>query len=662
MLISSAVALVDRFIPANVKSKEKSTAETTDETSDPEVSHKLEVHHYRFLIISTIVVFYIGVQKVALILLESGLQTFHNWEFFTRSLFGVYLFRKLWLMPTGTVNLNHLQTVLTLYTCYRVATLVFDNVERAWIYVPLTGFNSVIPIMASGVFKVIRQIERTLLLSLYFTSIAYSLYTTWNTVVEFKVSWGLLGMYCIQLYLVLPTTYYAYTTEQNKILLLQELQKLLKAARAGSEAKSLFISNISHDLRTPIHAIMGLITLIQESSLDSVQRSYVAAIKSSCFHLIAVINNVIDLSKIEKGKMELTKDKVDLFAVVENVIDTMSSLAEEKNLDLIIDLKIPSDYRCVMTDEKAVCRVLTNLMGNAIKFTDAGFVRLGLVCGTRKTSEKLISQGEKIDYIFEVQDSGRGMSQEFVDTKIFTPFSQENTFLNPNGREGSGLGLSLSQSIVSKLGSEIKVQSTYNRGTSFSFTVPLSPCIRTPSIENLFLMKTLIPFQISIQVYFFGQKSDLMYRMIEEETAVWDGILAPPEVFTSQENFCIKGSITIIIDSELSTTNKAPILTKKLGRKLTMDISQCFILVSRARKDAFLSRNDTVRFLEGGGRAKVVSTLYPLSPLKLHSAVSTCVTHIRNMVGMEKVSTLLRSLLGLVSIFRLLACLLQRTT
>jgi signal transduction histidine kinase/ActR/RegA family two-component response regulator len=443
---------------------------------------------------------------------------------------------------------------------------------------------------------------------------------------------------------------HSYLTEKGERLLMAELNTAAQKAQAASEAKTMFISNVSHDLRTPIHALLGLITLIEESDLDSVQQSYVTTMKSSCYHLTSVINNVLDFAKIEHDKMEFTECEVDLYAVVQHVADSVASLAEEKSLELLIDLDVPHSCRFAVTDEKGLCRVLTNLLGNAIKFTHKGHVRFRMYCGDNRKfigAKKLGLLGHELErktvikqYVFEVEDSGRGMTQEFINTKLFQPFTQEDGSNNHTRiREGTGLGMSLSQRIISKLGSKIDARSVVDQGSTFSFSLNLKVSNRLAgSLANLSVLKELIPFQVISQVYDFGFRDPLILRMIQEETKTWNGIIGRPRCLGSISDLAVGGSIIFLVDSKLSETDdKPPEMLKKLcSVAQKADAFVCYILISRARKESFLRQSEVIKALQKTEKIKVVSVLLPVTPLKLHRAVSTCVTHIRGLISLSK--------------------------
>jgi signal transduction histidine kinase/ActR/RegA family two-component response regulator len=444
---------------------------------------------------------------------------------------------------------------------------------------------------------------------------------------------------------VLLCTFYIFSTIQNKVILVTELVGMFKLASSASEAKTMFISNITHDLRTPIHAILNLINLIEESDLDCIQRSYLSTMKSSCQHLTSVINNVLDFSKIEKDKMEFMEEEVDLYKLVEGVIDSMAALAEEKNLNLYLDLDIRSPHRYVLSDHKALSRVFTNFLSNSIKFTDKGHIKLKVKCKPHSStsSGSLLnwsSHGEQRTlYLFEIEDTGRGMTPEFIKHKLFKPFSQESNSLSANKREGTGLGLSLCHQIVQKLGGVIQVQSDVGKGTSFVFSLSLKQSKNPGSLVNLALLRSLMPFQIGTKVCVTDDEDLTLVKMIENEIDDWDDVLAQPFKYPKQRPLSTHASdlpwcIFFLIHSSKDHEDMNSGILDDIGKQAKSAKRRvCYILISRARKDAFQAQTKVYDAMQSHPDSKLVFLLFPLTPLKLHHAISTCVSHIKTIIS-----------------------------
>lgn len=231
----------------------------------------------------------------------------------------------------------------------------------------------------------------------------------------------------------------------------QELIKARNKAEEADKLKSAFLANMSHEIRTPLNAIVGFAQLMSETDDKADQTQYSDIINKNAELLLQLINDILDLSKIEAGSLEFKDREVCLQTLCQGIFETISP-------------RIPVNVRLVyqpfsetiitLCDSNRLAQVLTNLLNNAQKFTQEGEIRFGFH-----------PQGEFIEFF--VQDTGMGISTENID-KIFNRFVKLNTFV-----QGSGLGLPICQMIVENMGGEIRVESEYGKGTIFRFTIPL---------------------------------------------------------------------------------------------------------------------------------------------------------------------------------------------
>jgi len=222
--------------------------------------------------------------------------------------------------------------------------------------------------------------------------------------------------------------------------------------------KSMFIASMSHELRTPLNSIIGFTGIILQGMTGEVteeQQKQLTMVKNSAKHLLALINDVIDVSKIEAGKVELAIEEFDLSGLIQEVRDSFKAGAEEKGLKLSLEMP---ERLVIKSDERRTKQVLVNLMGNAVKFTDRGKIEIKL---TKKDRMAEIS----------VKDTGIGIKREYMN-ELFKAFSQIPVEDRPK-QEGTGLGLYLSKKIASLLGGEINVESEVGKGSVFTFSLPI---------------------------------------------------------------------------------------------------------------------------------------------------------------------------------------------
>ncbi len=259
-----------------------------------------------------------------------------------------------------------------------------------------------------------------------------------------------------------------------------------KEIELANESKTAFLSRISHDMRTPMNGIIGLVSLSENENNIEVLRDNIFKIGSSGEYLLSLINDTLDMNKLEANKMTLNSERVYAKALVENIIDMISRLAKEKNIEFVTELNAINFDTCIYVDEVRLKQIFINLLSNAVKFTQNGGK---IVVEAMQTGHSiLMMEGHEyigIDCIFKVNDNGIGMSQDFVKNRLFHPFSQENNKLTSQ-YAGSGLGLAIVKNIVELMGGTIDVKSSLGKGTTFTvfLTIPTAEADTSSQIIN----------------------------------------------------------------------------------------------------------------------------------------------------------------------------------
>jgi signal transduction histidine kinase len=242
----------------------------------------------------------------------------------------------------------------------------------------------------------------------------------------------------------------------------QHLQHARDAAEAASAAKSAFLASMSHEFRTPLNAIIGYTEMLKEQMEDEQHNDLIPdllRVLTASRHLLALINDVLDLSKIEAGRLELELTEFDFEEMVSNVVHTSSALAASRGNKLVVDA--PHRIGTVHQDRTRLQQVLLNLIGNASKFTEKGELRLRVALERNAGAAQLVLQ---------VQDTGIGMTPEQL-SRLFQEFSQaEASTARKYG--GTGLGLAISQRLCGLMGGGITVESELGLGTTFTVRLP----------------------------------------------------------------------------------------------------------------------------------------------------------------------------------------------
>jgi two-component system, cell cycle sensor histidine kinase PleC len=332
-----------------------------------------------------------------------------------------------------------------------VSTLLHD--VPAQVGSPLTVLQTLVPIRL----QVLGNNDGAL-------EMLYDMTSMWDQMVSFQYfgTGGFIGLFFILLSILFVSSKRAENIIARQLEGNMELAASAAAAQAESREKSQFLANISHELRTPLNAIIGFSDLIKNEVMPNVKdkkyHEYINDIHSSGVHLLSLINDILDYSKAEAGKLELEVSEVNVSKLVQNTMRLMKPRAEATKIQLVEAL--PKEQIIMVTDSKKFRQILLNLLSNAVKFTQAeGEVRI--------TAWRNIGEDT---YSFEVKDSGVGIAPKDI-SRAMSPFGQVDSTLSRK-YEGTGLGLPLTKKFVELMGGKFAIESKVNVGTTVTFTLP----------------------------------------------------------------------------------------------------------------------------------------------------------------------------------------------
>ncbi len=257
-------------------------------------------------------------------------------------------------------------------------------------------------------------------------------------------------------------------------LLIENARQDKIQALQANESKSLFLANMSHEIRTPLNGIVGFTELLKSTDLDDEQLEFTGIIEKSSENLLSIINNILDLSKIESNKIELENIVFDPIVEFENAIETYGVKASEKDIDFNFFLD-PSINKKLLGDAVKIKEILINLLSNAVKFTDfGGFINVEIT--------KLSTENNHAKILFSIQDNGIGMTKE-QQLNVFAAFTQADVSITRK-YGGTGLGLTISTKFLELMGSELKLESQKEKGTRFYFTLELEEVIESTKLDQ----------------------------------------------------------------------------------------------------------------------------------------------------------------------------------
>jgi two-component system sensor histidine kinase/response regulator len=344
-----------------------------------------------------------------------------------------------------------------------------------------------------------------------------------------------------------------------------------QAAEASNQAKGVFLANMSHEIRTPLNGVLGFLNLLSKTSLTATQREYLNTTKVSARMLLAVINDILDFSKVEAGKISIEQIEIEFKELLEDVVSLHAANAEAKGLDLIFVFSKDVPTR-LLGDPSRITQVLSNLIGNAIKFTQHGEILVQVNLQHETDADVLVE--------VSVKDSGIGISEASLE-RLFQPFSQADASITRK-HGGTGLGLAISKTLVELMGGKVSVESEEGQGAQFGFTLRLPK--QNAALCHLRLVETMaglriltvspnamVALSLSENLHSWGITADT----VNSAEAALDAIGQVVEKQHGYDAVIVDDSIEEMTSKEFSARLKALPQSSNLPMVLLGSISKC---------------------------------------------------------------------------------------